>query len=194
MIKSHLICWQAKPIDEVLQNEKYCSDEIELKQKKLKEKAMVMQIKAAQTGVQGAIVPPMPLQQRAVMFQPEVRGRGRGIDMMRGPDLGTVVVQNDMQGMKKMLPCHLCGNVGHWKRECPLMAQDGVVQQGDVSTFQTVKVPKMKGFIPNVQNRGQNFLLCSKCRCHTHNLLHYNQYSSRSPWYLDSKCKYLKPR
>ncbi|KAJ1191988.1 hypothetical protein NDU88_001301 [Pleurodeles waltl] len=39
MIKNHLICWQAKPIDEVLQYAKYCSDEIELKQKKLKEKA-----------------------------------------------------------------------------------------------------------------------------------------------------------
>ncbi|KAJ1218507.1 hypothetical protein NDU88_006085 [Pleurodeles waltl] len=53
MIKSHLICWQAKPIDEVLQYAKYYSDEIELKQRKLKEKAMVMQIKAAQTGMQG---------------------------------------------------------------------------------------------------------------------------------------------
>ncbi|KAJ1153943.1 hypothetical protein NDU88_006701 [Pleurodeles waltl] len=40
MIKSNLIWWQAKPIDEVLQYAKYCSDEIELKQKKLKEKAM----------------------------------------------------------------------------------------------------------------------------------------------------------
>ncbi|KAJ1136175.1 hypothetical protein NDU88_002593 [Pleurodeles waltl] len=34
MIKNHLICWQAKPIDEVLQYAKYCSDEIELKQRK----------------------------------------------------------------------------------------------------------------------------------------------------------------
>ncbi|KAJ1128753.1 hypothetical protein NDU88_007128 [Pleurodeles waltl] len=50
MIKSHLICWQAKPIDEVLQYAKYCSDEIELKQRRLKEKTMVMQIKAAPSG------------------------------------------------------------------------------------------------------------------------------------------------
>ncbi|KAJ1188902.1 hypothetical protein NDU88_005658 [Pleurodeles waltl] len=158
MIKSHLICWQAKPIDEVLQYAKYCSDEIELKQKKLKEKAMVMQIKAAQTGVQGALVQPKPQQQRTIMFQPQMRGGGCGMDMTRGPDLGTVVVQNDMQGMKKMLLCHLCGNVGHWKQECPLMVQDGVVQQGgDVSTFQTVKVPKRRGFILNVQNRVQSF-------------------------------------
>ncbi|KAJ1178837.1 hypothetical protein NDU88_004079 [Pleurodeles waltl] len=158
MSKSHLICWQAKLIDEVLQYAKYCSDEIELKQKKLKEKAMVMQIKAAPTVVQGALVPPMPSQQKTVMLQSQMRGRGRGDDMMHGQDLSTVVVQNDKQGMKKMLPCHLCGNVGHWKRECSLMAQDGVVQQGgDVSTFQTVKVPRMKGFIPNVQNRVQNF-------------------------------------
>ncbi|KAJ1100098.1 hypothetical protein NDU88_005187 [Pleurodeles waltl] len=56
MIKSHLIRWQAKLIDQVLQYAKYCSDEIELKHKKLKEKAMVMQIKAAQTRVQGALV------------------------------------------------------------------------------------------------------------------------------------------
>ncbi|KAJ1162096.1 hypothetical protein NDU88_002574 [Pleurodeles waltl] len=60
MSKSHLICWQAKPIDEVSQYAKYCSDEIELKQKKLQEKAMVMQIKAAQTGVQGNFVQQMP--------------------------------------------------------------------------------------------------------------------------------------
>ncbi|KAJ1116719.1 hypothetical protein NDU88_004925 [Pleurodeles waltl] len=53
MIKNHLICWQAKPIDEVLQYAKYCSDEIELKQKKLKEKVMVMQIRAAQAEMQG---------------------------------------------------------------------------------------------------------------------------------------------
>ncbi|KAJ1205910.1 hypothetical protein NDU88_001331 [Pleurodeles waltl] len=53
MIKNHLICWQAKPIDEVLQYAKYCSDEIELKQRKLKEVVMVMQIKAAQAGMQG---------------------------------------------------------------------------------------------------------------------------------------------
>ncbi|KAJ1123875.1 hypothetical protein NDU88_002342 [Pleurodeles waltl] len=115
MIKSYLISWQSKLTNEGLQYAKYCSDEIELKQKKLKEKAMVMQIKAAQTGVQGALVPPMLPQQRSIMFQPQIRGRGRGMDMMRGPDLGTVVVQNDVQGMKKMLLCHLCGNVGHWK-------------------------------------------------------------------------------
>ncbi|KAJ1162580.1 hypothetical protein NDU88_003048 [Pleurodeles waltl] len=53
MIKSHLICWQAKPIDEVLRYARFCTDEIELKQRKLKEKAMVMQIKAVQTGMQG---------------------------------------------------------------------------------------------------------------------------------------------
>ncbi|KAJ1149852.1 hypothetical protein NDU88_002652 [Pleurodeles waltl] len=106
MINSHLICWQAKPTDEVLQYAKYCSDKIELKQK-LKEKSMVMQVKAAQNGVQGALVQQMPQQQRTVMFQPQMRGRGRGVNMNRGPDLSTIVVQNDVQGMKKMLLCHL---------------------------------------------------------------------------------------
>ncbi|KAJ1192517.1 hypothetical protein NDU88_001824 [Pleurodeles waltl] len=56
------ICWQATPIDEVLQYAKYYSDEIELKQKKLKEKAMVMQIKAAQTGGQGHFPQQLPQQ------------------------------------------------------------------------------------------------------------------------------------
>ncbi|KAJ1131363.1 hypothetical protein NDU88_009700 [Pleurodeles waltl] len=73
MIKSHLIFWQAKPINEVLQYAKYCSDEIELKQKKLQEKAMVMQIKAAQNGVQGTLVQLIPQQEGTVMFQPQVR-------------------------------------------------------------------------------------------------------------------------
>ncbi|KAJ1200731.1 hypothetical protein NDU88_004552 [Pleurodeles waltl] len=73
MIKSHLICWQVKLIDELLQYAKYCSDEIELKQKKLKEKAMVMQIKAAQTGAQGNFIQQMPQQHGNVMFQPQMR-------------------------------------------------------------------------------------------------------------------------
>ncbi|KAJ1143490.1 hypothetical protein NDU88_009798 [Pleurodeles waltl] len=104
MIKNHLICWQAKPIDEVLQYAKYCSDEIDLKQRKLKEKVMVMQIKAAQSGLQGSSLQQM-VQQPQVnrMFQAQVRGRGRGGFVNRGPDLNTVVVQNDVQGMKKVL-------------------------------------------------------------------------------------------
>ncbi|KAJ1149345.1 hypothetical protein NDU88_002155 [Pleurodeles waltl] len=68
MIKNHLICWQAKPIDEVLQYAKYCSDEIELKQKKLKEKVMVMQIRAAQAGIQGNGV------QQMIQQQPQMNG------------------------------------------------------------------------------------------------------------------------
>ncbi|KAJ1216997.1 hypothetical protein NDU88_004594 [Pleurodeles waltl] len=105
MIKNHLICWQAKPIDEVLQYAKYCSDEIELKQRKLKEKVMVMQIKAAQAGMQGNGVQQMIQQQPQgnCMFQAQPRGRGRGF-VNRGPDLNTVVVQNDVQGMKKISP------------------------------------------------------------------------------------------
>ncbi|KAJ1150858.1 hypothetical protein NDU88_003646, partial [Pleurodeles waltl] len=42
---------KAKPIDEVLQYAKYCGDKIKLKQRKFKEKAMLMQIKAPQTGM-----------------------------------------------------------------------------------------------------------------------------------------------
>ncbi|KAJ1144061.1 hypothetical protein NDU88_010363 [Pleurodeles waltl] len=78
MIKNHLICWQAKPIDEVLQYAKYCSDEIELKQKKLKEKVMVMQIRAAQAGIQGNGVQQMMHQQPQMNggFQAQPRGRG----------------------------------------------------------------------------------------------------------------------
>ncbi|KAJ1088884.1 hypothetical protein NDU88_002038 [Pleurodeles waltl] len=135
MIKNHLICWQAKPIDEVLQYAKYCSDEIELNQRKLKEK--VMQIRAAQAGIQGNGVQQVVQQQPQIngMFQTQTRGRGRGGFVNRGPDLNTVVVQNDVQGMKKVSPCHACGGMRHWKRECPMMVQDDVVQQSnDVGT------------------------------------------------------------
>ncbi|KAJ1116417.1 hypothetical protein NDU88_004629, partial [Pleurodeles waltl] len=90
MIKSHLICWQAKPIDEVLRYAKYCSDEIELKPKKLKEKAMVMQIKAAQTGVQGNFVQQVPQQQGNVMFQPQMRGNEEAIAMSHLQSRGTL--------------------------------------------------------------------------------------------------------
>ncbi|KAJ1176438.1 hypothetical protein NDU88_001718 [Pleurodeles waltl] len=121
---------QAKPIYEVLQYAKYCWDEIELKQKKLKEKVMVMQIKAAQTGVQGSFVQQIPQPQGNVMFKPQMRGRGREASMTHGPDLNTVVIQNDVQGMKKLLPCHICGAMRQWKLECPMMVQEGVVQQG----------------------------------------------------------------
>ncbi|KAJ1180681.1 hypothetical protein NDU88_005898 [Pleurodeles waltl] len=74
MIKNHLICW---PIDEVLQYAKYCSHEIELKKRKLEEKMMVLQIKAAQSGMQGGCVQQMAQQPRGNgMFQAQVRGRG----------------------------------------------------------------------------------------------------------------------
>ncbi|KAJ1198531.1 hypothetical protein NDU88_002370 [Pleurodeles waltl] len=73
--------------------------------------------------------------------------------MNRGPDLNTVVVQNDLQGMKRMLLCHICGAMGHWKREFPMMLQEGVVQQNnDVNTFQNVKAPRLRGPNPNFQN------------------------------------------
>ncbi|KAJ1155398.1 hypothetical protein NDU88_008128 [Pleurodeles waltl] len=144
MIKNHLISWQAKPIDEVLQYAKYCSDEIELKQRKLKEKMMVMQIKAAQAGMQGNGVQQMIQQwQGNGMFQTQPRGRGF---------VNTVVVQNDVQGMKKVLPCHARGGVGQWKRECPMMVQDGVQQSNVVSTFQNVRGPRVRGQNQNFQN------------------------------------------
>ncbi|KAJ1139272.1 hypothetical protein NDU88_005647 [Pleurodeles waltl] len=143
IIKNHLICWQAKPIDEVFAYAKYCSDDIELKQRKLKEK--VMQIKAAQAGMQGNGIQQVIQQQPQGngMFQVQPKGRGRGGFVSRGPDINTVVVQNDVQGMKKVSPCHACGGMGQWKRECPMVVQDGVVQQtNDVGTFQNVRGPK----------------------------------------------------
>ncbi|KAJ1106111.1 hypothetical protein NDU88_003514 [Pleurodeles waltl] len=149
MIKNHLICWQAKSIDEVLQYAKYCSDEIELKQKKLKEKVMVMHIRAAQAGMQGNGVQQMIQQQPQVncVFQAQPRGRGRGF-VNRGPDLNTLVIQNDAQGMKRMSPCHACGGVGHWKRECPNVVQ----QSTNVGTLQTMKGPKLRNQNPSFQN------------------------------------------
>ncbi|KAJ1175251.1 hypothetical protein NDU88_000539 [Pleurodeles waltl] len=157
MIKSHLICWQSKSIDEVLNYAKYCSDEIETKQKRLKEKVMVMQLRAAQTGLQGLQGFQQQVsqqqQQGNAMFQPQMRGRGRGGFVNNGPDLNTVMIPNGIQAMKKVMPCHTCGIVGHWKRECPMMVQEGVGQQNnDVNTFQTMRGPKLRGPNPNFQN------------------------------------------
>ncbi|KAJ1105885.1 hypothetical protein NDU88_003289 [Pleurodeles waltl] len=171
MIKSHLICWQSKPIDEVLNYAKYCSDEIEVKQKKLKEKVMMMQLKAAQTGLQGLqgmqgfqqqVPQPQPQLQGNMAFQPQPRGRGRGGFVNNGPDLNTVVT--GVQAMKKVMPCHVCGIVGHWKRECPMVVQEGAgagagagvgQQNNDVNAFQTVRGPKMRGPSPNFQTVNQ---------------------------------------
>ncbi|KAJ1090286.1 hypothetical protein NDU88_003421 [Pleurodeles waltl] len=160
MIKTHLICWQSKPIDEVLNYAKYCSDEIEVKQKRLKEKVMMMQLKAAQTGLQGLQgfqqqVPQLQPQGNMV-FQPQARGRG-GFGS-NGPDLNTVVTPNGMQAMKRVMPCHVCGIVGHWKRECPMVVQEGAgvgQQNNDVNAFQTMRGPKMRGPNPNFQTINQ---------------------------------------
>ncbi|KAJ1173703.1 hypothetical protein NDU88_005529 [Pleurodeles waltl] len=121
IIKINLIVRQAKPIDEVSQYAKHCSDQIKMKQRKLKEKAMVMQIKAAQTGMQGTF--PQQQQQGTVLLQNQARGRGCGgtVNVSRSPDLNTVVVQNDVQGMKRLLPCHACRGLRHWKRECMML-------------------------------------------------------------------------
>ncbi|KAJ1218343.1 hypothetical protein NDU88_005924 [Pleurodeles waltl] len=124
----------------------------ELKQKKLKEKVMVMQIRAAQAGIQGNGVQQMIQQQPQVngVFQAQPRGRGF---VNRGPDLNTVVVQNDAQGMKRMSPCHACGGLGHWKRECLNVVQDGVIQQStNIGTLQNMKGPKLRNQNPNFQN------------------------------------------
>ncbi|KAJ1129224.1 hypothetical protein NDU88_007595 [Pleurodeles waltl] len=162
MIKTHLICWQSKPIDEVLNYAKYCSDEIEVKQKRLKEKVMMMQLKAAQTGLQGLQgfqqQIPQPQLQGNMVFQPQVRGRGRGGFVNNGPDLNTVVTPNGMQVMKRVMPCHVCGIVRHWKRECPMVVQEGAgvgQQNNDVNAFQTMRGPKMRGPNPNFQTINQ---------------------------------------
>ncbi|KAJ1177910.1 hypothetical protein NDU88_003162 [Pleurodeles waltl] len=167
MIKSHLICWQSKPIDEVLNYAKYCSDEIEVKQKRLKEKVMMMQLKAAQTGLQGLqgmqgfqqqVPQQQPQLQGNMAFQPQARGRGRGGFVNNGPDLNTVVT--GVQAMKKVMPCHVCGIVGHWKRECPMVVQEGAgagvgQQNNDVNAFQAMRGPKMRGPSPNFQTVNQ---------------------------------------
>ncbi|KAJ1157649.1 hypothetical protein NDU88_010353 [Pleurodeles waltl] len=105
MIKMHLICWQSKSIDEVLNYAKYCSDEIETKQKRLKEKVTVMQLRAAQTGLQGlqGFQQQLPQQQQQgnAMFQPQMRGRGRGGFVNNGPGLNTIMIPNGIQAMKQ---------------------------------------------------------------------------------------------
>ncbi|XP_078496485.1 uncharacterized protein LOC144752428 [Lissotriton helveticus] len=48
MIKDHKICWQAKPVDEILKYATFCGDEIDNKRKNLKEKVMWAQVKLAE--------------------------------------------------------------------------------------------------------------------------------------------------
>ncbi|KAJ1108670.1 hypothetical protein NDU88_006046 [Pleurodeles waltl] len=152
MIKNHLICWQAKLIDEVLQYAKYCSDEIELKPKKLKEKVMVMQIRAAQAGIQGNGVQQMMHQQPQMNGGFQAQPRGRGF-VNRSLDMNNVVVQNDGQVVKRMSPCHACGGMGHWKRDCSNMVHDGTVQQSmSVGAQQNPRGPRMRQQNPNLQN------------------------------------------
>ncbi|XP_078524946.1 uncharacterized protein LOC144798040 [Lissotriton helveticus] len=53
MIQQHLICWQNKPLDEILRYARYCSDEIDSKTKKLKDKLMLVQMQAGGQGQSG---------------------------------------------------------------------------------------------------------------------------------------------
>ncbi|KAJ1099192.1 hypothetical protein NDU88_004296, partial [Pleurodeles waltl] len=55
--------------------------------------------------------------------------------------------------MRRMSPCHACGGVGHWKRDCPNMVHDGTVQQSlNVCTQQNPRGPRMRHQNPNLQN------------------------------------------
>ncbi|KAJ1131716.1 hypothetical protein NDU88_010049 [Pleurodeles waltl] len=93
-----------------------------------------------------------------MVFQPQARGRGRGGFGSNGPDLNTVAIPNGVQAMKRVMPCHVCGIVGHWKRECPMVVQEGAgvgQQNNDVNAFQTMRGPKMRGPNPNFQTINQ---------------------------------------
>ena len=50
-IQQNVNCWQTKTLDEILRYVKYCSDEMESRQKKLKEKYMIAQTKLAQGNI-----------------------------------------------------------------------------------------------------------------------------------------------
>ena len=87
-IQQIVICWQSKPLDEILRYAKYCSDDLESRQKKLKEKFMVAQTKLAQGnlmrnsgGMQGVGV-----QNSCPMMNLNgvPQGKGRGTPVIQG--------------------------------------------------------------------------------------------------------------
>ena len=47
-IQQNVICWQSKSLDEILKYAKYCSDSIDAKLKKIKEKYMLVHTKLDQ--------------------------------------------------------------------------------------------------------------------------------------------------
>ncbi|KAJ1180371.1 hypothetical protein NDU88_005592 [Pleurodeles waltl] len=163
IIKNHLICWQAKPIDEVLQYAKYCSDEIELKQKKLKEKVMVMQIRAAQAGIQGNGVQQMIPQQPQMngAFQAQPRGRGRGF-VNRGLDMNNVVIQNDgVQPMQQMqMPHFQSVSVQPMQQQIPMVPRQQMQLPMAPMGQQQVMLPQqVTGQVTNQNNTVQQFPL-----------------------------------
>ncbi|XP_078521675.1 uncharacterized protein LOC144790911 [Lissotriton helveticus] len=125
MIQQHLICWQNKPLDEILRYARYCSDEIDLKTKKLKDKLMLVQMQAGGQGQSG----------NGTMGR---RSGGQKRDGEEGPR-----PRIDIEALKKTTKCHQCHEVGHWRRECPHNPDNQVQEEEEEEEVQAPPVRKV---------------------------------------------------
>ncbi|XP_078518138.1 uncharacterized protein LOC144782663 [Lissotriton helveticus] len=105
-IKDNKICWQSKKMDEVLRYAKYCEDEMADKRKALKEKVMWAQVKLAEQ---------QEKQLNKMNKNTQNQGSGGG---------GKPKVKMSREEAKKKFPCHQCGEIGHWRDECPYLQND----------------------------------------------------------------------
>ena len=121
-IERNVVCWQSKPLDELLRYANYYSDEEEARKRQLKEKHMIAQTKLAQgtyTKIQGVT-------QQSVT-NANGAARGRGVNASKSETAGMSIAE-----LKKIKPCHGCGELGHRLRECPHNA-DLAVPENDFS-------------------------------------------------------------
>ncbi|XP_078535032.1 uncharacterized protein LOC144821684 [Lissotriton helveticus] len=102
-IKDNKICWHTKKMDEVLRYAKYCEDEMAEKKKALKEKVMWAQVKLAEQ---------QEKQLSNMVKNAENKSPGGGGGGKPRPKFSRE------EAMKKF-PCHQCGEIGHWRNECP---------------------------------------------------------------------------
>ena len=111
-IQQSVICWQSKLLDEILRYAKYWSDDLETRQKKLKERFMVEQTPLAQRsllrnsgGMRGVGHQDSG---PALNMKGVPQGRSWGMPVNQGSDMDIAVLKQTHQ-------CHFCNKLGHWK-------------------------------------------------------------------------------
>lgn len=121
MIKRHSLCWQNKPIDEVLRLAKYCSDEIEAKHRQLEERTMWDQVKLAE--------------QQQALLKKEANTNQAGTKENTNREKGPY----NREEAKKKFPCNNCGELGHWRNECKKPLQPLKPNNDNVISFPQVQ-------------------------------------------------------